>query len=160
MSDTGAGRLGCLNSAGRWRVLRLPLSRPHVQIKKSLLVTHLQNMRAMPEQCPRPRSELECQRSHYRTERIPVTRLRSIRTKLLLTLMTKHLKMTLVVCGRGWESTAVQFPITLRLPNVSWPSLLSAPSAASQPDFSSAGYDSQERRSQLKPSTVLFCTAI
>ena len=88
---------------------------------------------------------------------------RSIGTKLLLTLITKHLKITLLVCDGGGESTAVHFPILIRLPDLSLPSLLSASSAASERDFSGAGSDVQERRSQLKPSTVddvLFCTAI
>ena len=85
-------------------------------------------------------------------------RLRSLGTKLLITLITTHLKMILLVCDLGGESTVIYFPISLRLPDLSSPSLLSA---ASERDFSSAD-DIQERTSQLKPSTVddvLFCTA-
>ena len=54
--------------------------------------------------------------------------------------------MTLLVCYRGGESTAVYFPILLRYTDLSSPTLLS--------DFSGAGSDIQEQRSPLKPSKV------
>ena len=53
----------------------------------------------------------------------------------------------------GWGKR-VHFPILLSLPGLSGPSLLRASSTANKRDFSSAGSDIQERRSQLKPSTV------
>ena len=58
------------------------------------------------------------------------------------------------MCYRGGESTVVHFPILLRLPDLSSLSLPSASSAESERDFSGAGNDIEEQRSQRKPSSV------
>ena len=93
-----------------------------IQIKKTLLVTHLQHMPAFHNDegsaWAGPRSPVQ-KRAHvsadYRTQRIPLMRLLSIGTKLLLTVITKHLKMTPLMSHRGGESTGVHLWILLRL---------------------------------------------
>ena len=76
----------------------------------------------------------------------------NVRTNLQLTLITKHLKMTLLMCYRGGEGTVVYFPILLRLPELSSPSL--HPEQQASETSPCAGYVIQERRNQPKPSTV------